>query len=180
MEPTRLGYNIILTHRGFLESAGPSSRSAGTRSSSGLQAALEVERVHFFRAQDELELWGSSQAEPEPMKNTIETASSLSCIKTGKFNLEPNSRFFKNQALWASSLGLIYCELKIRPGPSSPSPGSFHLQPALNFYSWTSLNVLSLSRSRYLSDFFWPEAALVVAQSRARQNYENSFFKATE
>ena len=75
----------------------------------------------------ELELLGSSPDEPKPMKNTIELASSLSFsfIKKWKLRARACSELFEKPGL--SSLELIYCEPKIRPGPSSPSPGSFPL-----------------------------------------------------
>ena len=78
----------------------------------------------FLQARAELELWGSSPDEPEPMINTIKPASSpsLSFIKTGNFKLEPSPSFLKNQARRASSQGLIYCEPKIRPGPRLVPP----------------------------------------------------------
>ena len=90
---------------------------------------IEVERAQFFRARAELKLQVSSPDKPEPAKISLKPAMSpiLLYIKTVKFKLQPALRFSEIQACWASSLGLIYCKPKIRPGPSSSSPGSFHL-----------------------------------------------------
>ena len=85
-----------------------------------------MEQANFFQARAKLELRGSSPKEPMPLKDTIKPALSLSLplIKTGIFMLKPTSSFKKADL----SLGLIYCKPKIRPGPSSPSLGSFHLK----------------------------------------------------
>ena len=52
--------------------------------------------------------------------------SKLFLYKSWKPQARAYFKLFKNQAHRASSLGLIYCKPKIRPGPSIPSPGSFH------------------------------------------------------
>ena len=101
-----------------------------------------MEQANFFQARAKLELRGSSPKEPMPLKDTIKPALSLSLplIKTGIFMLKPTSSFKKADL----SLGLIYCKPKIRPGPSSPSLGSFHLKAERVKKFWTHEKLLGV------------------------------------
>ena len=62
----------------------------------------------------------SSPDEPEPVQISLEPASSpgFLLIKMLILEFEPMGK------LGSSSMGLIYCEPKIRPGPQSPEANS--------------------------------------------------------
>ena len=88
------------------------------------------------------------------------------------FQLEPVLSFSENPPRWASSLGLIYCELKIRSMPFSPSPGLFYLyyqRPGLETYAIeprpTCFNnpmrqkIILMSKTRFIKDVFWYQRA---------------------
>ena len=83
---------------------------------------VEVDQAQFFGAR-------ALNVEPEPFQISLKPASSPSFLlmKILIFELEPTSSLRENLTRRASSLGLIFCEPKISPGPLSPSPGSFHL-----------------------------------------------------
>ena len=86
--------------------------------------------------------------------------------KNGPIRAEIKARpSFKKQARADSSFGIIQCKPKIRPGPSSPNLGSFHLYFELDLVSGSEINTLELNE---LVKFFGLYSSLVyTALSRA-------------
>ena len=89
-----------------------------------LVPVMEVEGAKFFRAQADLKLWVLSPNKPEPVQIILKPASSFLLIKMLKIEFEATLSLLDNQA---REPGAYLLEPKIRPGPSSPNPGSFHL-----------------------------------------------------
>ena len=90
---------------------------------------VEVERVQVFLGPSWVPGLTVEPRKAQAFNNFPRTCfkPELFTNKAGTSKLEPPLIFYENKACWATSQGLIYSKPKIRPGPASPSPCSFHL-----------------------------------------------------
>ena len=137
---------------------------------------IEVERAQFFLSQAELELLVLSTDEPKPAKISLELASSPSffLIKAVKFKLQPALSLSDNWDRQASSMWLFYCKPKIRLGPSSLSPSSFHIYCWLQdkVSNWRIKRFLVFDRNSIQVDFKSPIFCWNVSVSCIRHPFE--------